>query len=109
MASRVERLEKRKKKVEDRFDKKAQKSRKKSAAKSEKALAKGKTKKDARIQERALKKRMRMGFATGARLSKIEDKIVKAGGPATVTNTGKPIFGGKVKTSALRKQSKKNN
>jgi hypothetical protein len=65
------------------------KSQAKSNAKIKAAVAKGKTKKAARIDKRQINKNMRTGSAVGKRLGKISKKIVKAGGPARVIKTGK--------------------
>ena len=65
------------------------KSQAKSNAKIKAAVAKGKTKKAARIDKRQINKNMRTGFAIGKKLNKIDKKVVKAGGPARVIKTGK--------------------
>jgi len=84
---KVEKLQERKARVINKGTR--GKSQAKSNAKIKAAVAKGKTKKAARIDKRQINKNMRAGFAIGKKLKKISKKIVKAGGPAPVIKTGK--------------------
>tara|TARA_R110000796_G_scaffold131535_1_gene247054 strand:- start:75 stop:539 length:465 start_codon:yes stop_codon:yes gene_type:complete len=87
VVKKVEKLQERKARVINKGTR--GKSQAKSNAKIKAAVAKGKTKKAARIDKRQINKNMRTGFAIGKKLNKIDKKVVKAGGPARVIKTGK--------------------
>jgi hypothetical protein len=103
MVSRVDRLKKRKARVIGKAKTKISKSQAKSNAKSKAAVAKGKTKKAARINQRQINKNMKTSLTAGKRLGKISNKIVKAGGPARVIKTGRVMTAAEKKSSAIKK------